>query len=312
MKQIDLNFFPGWVRKSITFTIDDGNLKLDRKFLDITEPAMLKGTFNLNTPLKRGTPEEYVAFYKGYEIANHCKYHPMAFTPKMPVRPISEDAFDKATADPAYLYRAEEENLYWGCEVPRNRWWHAATDEKYLSCALDATAELEKVFGKGTIKDFVWPYGAQANEAVFEGLKKQGYRSIRKTGNVKDSTNFALPADRMAWSYNANNTCMEECGAQYDALADDGELKFFCFGVHSIDYEKADKWGDLATFARTYGTRPFDYYYATVAEIYDYATATAALEITDTEIKNPTKIDLYIKIDGERRIVKAKRSISLD
>ena len=55
MKQIDLNFFPGWVRKSITFTIDDGNMKLDRKFLDITEPAMLKGTFNLNTPLKRGT-----------------------------------------------------------------------------------------------------------------------------------------------------------------------------------------------------------------------------------------------------------------
>ena len=65
-------------------------------------------------------------------------------------------------------------------------------------------------------------------------------------------------------------------------------------------------------FAKTYGARPEDYFYATVAEIYDYATATAALEITDTEIKNPTKIDLYIKIDEKRRIVKAKRSIALD
>ena len=311
MKQIDLNFFPGWVRKSITFTIDDGNLKLDRKFLDITEPAGLKGTFNLNTPLKRGTPEEYVAFYKGYEIANHCKYHPMAFTHKMPVRPISEDAFDKATADPAYLYRAEEENLYWGCEIPRNRWWHAATDEKYLSCALDATAELENVFGKGTIKDFVWPYGAQANEAVFEGLKKQGYRSIRKTGNVMDSTGFALPADRMAWSYNANNTCMEEVGAKYESYPDDGELKFFAFGVHSHDFENADCWDVLIDFCDKYGNRPNDFWYACVGDIFDYEDAVKAVKITDEKIINPSPVDLYIKIDGEKVELKANSELTI-
>ena len=311
MKQIDLNFFPGWVRKSITFTIDDGNMKLDRKFLDITEPAMLKGTFNINPPLKRGTPEEYAAFYKGYEIANHCKYHPMAFTPKMPVRPVSDDIFDKATADPAYLYRAEEENLYWGCEVPRNRWWHAATDEKYLACATDATEILESVFGKGSIKDFVWPYGAQANEAVFEGLKKQGYRSIRKTGCVKDSTNFALPADRMAWSYNANNTCMEECGAQYDALADDGELKFFAFGVHSHDFENADCWDVLIDFCDKYGNRPNDFWYACVGEIFDYEDAVKAVQITDDKIINPSPIDLYIKIDGEQVKLMANSEINI-
>ena len=278
MKQIDLNFFPGWVRKSITFTIDDGNLKLDRKFLDITEPAGLKGTFNLNTPLKRGTPEEYVAFYKGYEIANHCKYHPMAFTHKMPVRPISEDAFDKATADPAYLYRAEEENLYWGCEIPRNRWWH---------------------------------FGAQQNDAVFEGLKKQGFRSIRKTGNVMDSTGFALPADRMAWSYNANNTCMEEVGAQYDALADDGELKFFAFGVHSHDFENADCWDVLIDFCDKYGNRPNDFWYACVGEIFDYEDAVKAVKITDEKIINPSPIDLYIKIDGEKVKLMANSEIDI-
>jgi hypothetical protein len=272
---------------------------------------MLKGTFNINPPLKRGTPEEYAAFYKGYEIANHCKYHPMAFTPKMPVRPVSDDIFDKATADPAYLYRAEEENLYWGCEVPRNRWWHAATDEKYLACAADATEILESVFGKGSIKDFVWPYGAQANEAVFEGLKKQGYRSIRKTGCVKDSTNFALPADRMVWSYNANNTCMEECGAQYDALADDGELKFFAFGVHSHDFENADCWDVLIDFCDKYGNRPNDFWYACVGEIFDYEDAVKAVQITDKKIINPSPVDLYIKIDGEQVELKANSEINI-
>ena len=58
MKQIDKNFFPGWVRKSITFTIDDGNIEMDKKFIDITVPAGIKGTFNLNTPLKKLTPDE--------------------------------------------------------------------------------------------------------------------------------------------------------------------------------------------------------------------------------------------------------------
>ena len=55
--KLDLNYYPGWTRKSITFTIDDGNLKLDRKFLDVVKPAGLKGTFNLCTPLDRGAPE---------------------------------------------------------------------------------------------------------------------------------------------------------------------------------------------------------------------------------------------------------------
>jgi adenosylcobinamide amidohydrolase len=98
----------------------------------------------------------------------------------------------------------------------------------------------------------------------------------------------------------------------FEALPDDGELKFFCFGVHSIDYEKADKWGDLLEFAKTYGARPEDYFYATIADIYDYAKATKSVEITDTGIKNPTKIDLYIKIDGRRHILKAGRSIRLE
>ena len=48
MKNVDINFFPGWVRKSVTFTIDDGNIKMDKKFLDIVKPAGILGTFNLH------------------------------------------------------------------------------------------------------------------------------------------------------------------------------------------------------------------------------------------------------------------------
>ena len=50
MNSIDLHFFPGWTRKSISFTIDDGNIAMDEKFLSIVKPAGIKGTFNLCTP----------------------------------------------------------------------------------------------------------------------------------------------------------------------------------------------------------------------------------------------------------------------
>ena len=302
MKNIDANFFPGWVRKSITFTIDDGNVRLDRKFLDITEPAGLKGTFNLNTPLKRLDAEGYRDFYRGYEIANHCRYHAYGFTDHT-TRPIKNEPFDRETADKDFIYPDETEGLY---RVYTYNWCYVATNEVYMDCVRDATRELEEVFGKGTIKDYVWPCGEQKNDDLIRLIRTTGgFRSIRKTGCVLDSTNFALPADRLAWSYNANNNNMREVSKAYDEYPDDGELKFFCFGVHSHDFENADNWDVLEDFCRDLGNRPNDFWYASVGDIFDYEDAVKALQITDTEIKNDSDIDLYVKVDGEAITVKA-------
>ena len=78
MKKIDLKFFPGWTRKSISFTIDDGNMTWDRKFIDITRPHGIRGTFNLCRDRLPEDAELCREFYRGYEIANHCNYHPFA------------------------------------------------------------------------------------------------------------------------------------------------------------------------------------------------------------------------------------------
>ncbi|MBQ9806560.1 MAG: hypothetical protein IJW49_08665 [Clostridia bacterium] len=301
MKTVDKNYFPGWVRKSITFTIDDGNVKLDRKFLDITEPAGLKGTFNLNTPLKRLDAEGYRDFYRGYEITNHCRFHPKAMTPELQQREVKEEPFDKETADPSFAYKIED-GIY---RIYIKYWDHVAEDEKYIDCVLEATKELEEVFGKGAIRDYVWPYCEQPNVNVVNKVKSMGFRSIRKTGCVKDSTGFSLPLDRMAWSYNANNTNLRELSKAYDAYPDDGTLKFFCFGVHSHDFENANCWDVLEDFCRDMGNRPNDFWYASVGEIFDYEDAVKALVITENEIKNDSPIDLYVKIDGEPTLIKA-------
>ncbi len=307
MKTIDLHFYPGWTRKSMTFTIDDGNVKLDRKFLDITEPAGLKGTFNLKTPLTHLTPEEYREFYKGYEISNHCKYHAYAFTPHT-TREIKNEIFDRATADKAYGYLTEEEGLY---RIFTYGWTYLATDEKYMECVDDCQRELEALFGKGKIRGYVWPCGLQQNERVIELMRQHGFQAMRRTGYVADSTGFALPEDRLNWSYNADYQNMLELGEKYDAYPDDGELKFFCFGVHSHDFENAGRWDVLVDFCNRYGNRPNDFWYASVGEILDYEDAVKSVEITDGEIRNPSDIDLYIKVDGERKMLSANSYMTI-
>ena len=51
--KIDVKFYPGWTRKAITFSIDDGILDMDKKFMDIVEPygSQRSSKFGRCTPL---------------------------------------------------------------------------------------------------------------------------------------------------------------------------------------------------------------------------------------------------------------------
>ena len=117
-----------------------------------------------------------------------------------------------------------------------------------------------------------------------------------------------MPEDRKEWTYNATPSSLLSLMETYENYPDDGNLKFFCFGVHSVDFENADKWGDLQTFADKYGKRPSDYYYGTVRDIMAYEDAIKAATVTDTEIINNSDLPLYAKI-GDDRIVIASRAV---
>ena len=221
---------------------------------------------------------------------------------------IATVPFDEETADKSLAYPTDEEGFY---RFFTRSWnYYIATDEKYMEYVDVCTRELNKVFGENTIKDFVWPFGEQPNENVMQALIDYGFRSIRATGDLKDSTGFALPRDRMHWTYNAYDKNLLTVADTYEAFPDDGELKFFCFGVHSIDFERSGTWDDLREFCDRFGTRK-DYYYAPVGDIFDYEDAVKALRITDTEVTNDSEIDLYITVDGKRRILCAHSSIAL-
>ena len=307
--KIDVNFFPGWTRKSVTFTIDDGNVKLDKKFLDIVKPGGFVGAFNLVSSITSSlTPEGYRELYRGNEIANHCKYHP-ALIHDLNDYTLSDDEFDSKSANPELIYKGEEEGLYRIC---RKGWWnHIATKDTYKKLVDDGKRELEEIFGEGSIKAFVWPYGFQRSEELLLLIAEEGYLYIRRTGDLADADNFDLVKDRMSWSYTAHNFTMLPLMEKYEAAEDDGKLKCFSFGVHSHDFENAGNWDVLEEFVRKYGNRPDDFWYATPSEIFEYEDATRALMIDGNGITNPTDKTVYIKVDGEKKTLKPGESIAL-
>ena len=306
--KIDLNFYPGWVRKAITFTIDDGNVPLDRKFLSIVKPAGLRGTFN---PCGRepNRYDDYPALYDGYEISNHVKHHPFAMTDK--IRAVLKDeTFNPETADDAFAYPTGNKGEYY---TPKHGKYRdvVVDDEVYLEYTRQAQKELEEVFGKDRVKGFVWPYGRQANAELHQLLIKEGFSSIRATGCTQDKTGFAIPEDKFSWSYNADCWCLGEAAEKYEKYPDDGQLKFFCFGVHSHDFENAQKWEVLIDFCEKYGCRPETYWYAGVNEIFEYEAAVKAVRIDDEcgRVINDSDKDLFITVNGNRAELRAHSGI---
>ncbi|MCQ2385548.1 MAG: hypothetical protein MJ078_02580, partial [Clostridia bacterium] len=128
---VDTAFFPGWVRKSICFTIDDGNLQLDKKFLGYVKPAGIKGTFNLTTPLRDVGKETYLALYEGYEIANHCRYHAYCFNGRTEARPLKDQLFpaeNPESADKTCMYPTGEKGVY---RIHTYAWTYIADEDTY-------------------------------------------------------------------------------------------------------------------------------------------------------------------------------------
>lgn len=295
MKHTVKKLFPGFTGKSVTFTIDDGNTVYDKKFIDIVRPKGIKGTFNLcSHNVSAMSPEEYRKFYSGFEIANHCKYHPFAFDDSKTYEKSTEK-FSPETSDGRYIYESGTAGLY-HFKAPQG-WRMVADSESYVRFASESKKELEDIFGEGSVTGFVWPYCRQNNSFVFESLKKAGYYGIRTTGDRADRDNFGVPKDRMNWSYNAGDRSLLRIADMYEKAENKGELQMFSFGVHSIDFERNGTWKDLELFAEKFGGKPDKYYYASVKDIFAYQDAMDKCVINENCMENLSDFTLYFEVD---------------
>lgn len=309
--------YPGYVSRAITFSIDDGNLDTDKKFMDIVKPHGIRGTFNLCYPkLDLLSAEGYRELYEGFEISNHVKHHPFALADGTHYTYMDAPPSPPIKGDYTRLYPLPKGDERCGYALYINdgedRARYVTDGETYFALAEECREALEEIFGEGSVRGFVWPYHEQYNAALTKRLVEAGYYGLRSTGETRDKDSFALPRDRVCWSYNADHKSLLEVAALYEKATEDDGLKFFCFGVHSIDFERAGTWHKLKEFAEKYGGRPDTYYYATVGEIFAYEDAVNALIVLEKELQNPSSIDVYVTANGVPLSVPALSTVSLN
>ncbi len=261
MTNYTLMRFPGFKRKAVTFSYDDG-VKQDERLIEILDKYGLKGTFNLNAGClyapsgNRMGVDEALAVFKdcNHELAVHGYNH------------LSLTEVDKAQA----------------------------TDD-----IIGDRKALEKLFGR-VMKGMAYASGAY-DDSVVEILKNCGINYARTTVQTESFTMSSDWLTTHPTCHHNNPKLMELAKAFVEAETKPQGYKwhakpmlFFVWG-HSYEFDRDDNWEAIEKFAE-YISGKEDTWYACVGEIYEYAKAYERLEfsVDGRYIYNPSAIDLYI------------------
>lgn len=281
MNCITFNYYPNKKTKAVTMSFDDGR-NFDRDLIKIFNKYNVKGTFHLisNRLDTDGyiTSGELKSLYEGHEISLHTHTHPtIAYMPQTQVNyEISEN-------------KRILENLI----------------EKEI-CGMS------------------YPMGSFGNN-VLECMRVLGVLYGRTT---KSTGNFLLPADFMLWNptihYSrgtkkwskdvtfSRNILDEKLGEFIEYPEWTNDLPLMQIWGHSYELEDNDDWDIMENFCKKV-SRQQNIWFATNIEVVDYVHALKSLRFSyDCNIVyNPSAIDVYIGVNGEPVMIKAKERLVL-
>jgi len=264
--------FKGGKRKAMTLSYDDGVVQ-DIRLSEIMKKYGLKGTFNINSGLflqDASTREQYY----GRMTVEEAK--------KLYINSGNEVAVH------GYLHKSlgritEAEASY---DIIKGR-----------EC-------LEKIFGY-PMRGMAYAYGTY-NAEILNVLKSCGIAYSRTT---KSTHGFNLPANWLELHPTCHHNDPELMNLLDSFLTADPyparTMMFYLWG-HSYEFDNDDNWNVIEEFAQRAGGND-DVWYATNIEIYDYVNAYKSLISTldESVIYNPTAINVWVFIDGEKVLIKA-------
>ena len=322
---VNANYYPGFTRKAVTFSIDDGNATFDKILLDLYNKYGYKATFNLN-----GSVSNY-SIYAGHEIANHgCHTDPIKTTAENPyplstvltnIRKLNVTLNEKLAENPSI-----DNDKVTSYVHPYTSGYRFLSDKVYTDAAeLSALAALFTAEGKTEYTAAKLGTMTEA-EIYFAYLSALGITANRYANGYSVTLNgYALPDDFMMWvptlhqaSLNSSSTSgyVNSYANGYRDLADDGKLKLFYAWGHGIEITNADHptgGGASRPVAAADGEALLqmfagdEYYKDTVSGIREYVEATRSLVVADGTVHNPSSVSVYITVtveDGsEKRIV---------
>lgn len=139
-KDIDVAYYPGFVRKAVTLSYDDGLTAKDKPLIELLTKYGVKATFNAVSSFITDAAAAK-ELYEGHEIANHVKGHPN---------------MGAKNTDGTYKISTEEAI-------------------KYIS---EGRSELETIFGK-SVTGYAWPYSDPGRADITQYLKDSGVSYAR-------------------------------------------------------------------------------------------------------------------------------------
>lgn len=258
--------FPEGKKKVFTLSYDD-NVEEDERLILAMEKHGVKGTFNLIpgwfSPEGREFPEG-----ESYRL-------------------VSESQAKKI-----YSRSCVEIANHGDCHKFMTTLSTAEMAEDILLCR----RKLETMFGR-IVRGMAYPYGWTCDK-LRQVLAMCGIVYCR---TVDSTLGFDFPSDWLYWhpSCHHDDPKLMELAEEFIHMDPDGESKMFYVWGHTFEFENNNNWDVIERLLSAVGGRD-DIWYATNMEIYEYVQAFQSLDISvdGRRIVNPTKIPLWVEIDG--------------
>ncbi len=272
--------FPGFKRKALTLSYDDG-VEQDIRLIDIMNKHGLKGTFNLNSGLyaKEGT------VYPAGTIHRRMSRSKVTETYQNCGQEVAMHAYEHADL----------------VGIPFDNIPYQIIKDK---------EQLEAQFGR-IIRGFAYPYGT-VNGKVANLLRDMGVAYARTVHSTHD---FHLPTDwlQLPATCHHNDPKLMELAKRFVEENPYGRPWMFYLWGHSYEFEADNNWHIIEEFAQYIGGRE-DIWYATNMEICDYVEAFKQLILSADghRIYNPTATTLYLVQWGKQYVLESGKETILE
>lgn len=325
----DFNYYPGYTRKAITFSYDDGNRKYDSYVTALLRDYGFRGTFMI---AYGGRTAAELELYEGHEVGNHSSSHNENY--KKQEWPLSlllsdvkrqSDCLNEALGTLLSEYPDFDVNRAVSAfAIPYT------TDYRFLS-EVTERSDNEALAGMfsaaGAPLDEETLAGMTDGEICFAYFRAIGITNSRripygKGYDVNIKNDFDLPYDFLLWEPTMHQSALKSekeeeyvnaYATQYEELPEDGKLKVFYVWGHPSEIDSSGiaggtlpgtpnknlKYRDLEGFLSFFSGD--DYYKATLSEIERYAAAVRGLCVKNGAVVNLSDTDIYmtVTVNGE-------------
>ena len=272
IKNLDTEFYPGFTKKALIFSYDDGSMPGDKSLIEHLNAVGYVGSFNIisshwNT-LTESQLEEKRHIYAGHEIANHSYTHP----------------------------RMNEKDEITGEFV--------LTEEECINDIAAGKEMLEKVFGYEVV-GFAWPYTVPAARP---GIRKHACENYIYARGAADNYSFDVPDSFLdAWTFTVyqvrSEGVLKTCADKYKDY-DSTNLSLFSVWGHSFEFYNGklsfDEYDEFLNLCKT-----IDLWNPTCADYVRYVNAHKEMIVDYENVYNPSEFTQYIKANGEEIVLPA-------